>query len=36
VLASALGTHKVVELQEDGLEPAIRVTLDFRRRYQLA
>ena len=35
-LASALGTHKVVELQEDALEPAIRVTLDFRRRYQLA
>jgi len=35
-LASALGTHKVVELQENALQPTIRVALDFRRRYNLA
>jgi hypothetical protein len=35
-LASALGTHKVVEFQENALAPALRVAFDFRRRYGLA
>src|SRR5215204_2512464 len=35
-LASALGTHKIIELQENALQPTIRVALDFRRRYSLA
>lgn len=35
-IGSAWGTQRVIELQENALEPNIRASLDFRNRYHLA